>query len=472
MTQYNGFERLDSIYVMARIMRQHRLWHSREQVQTDLKMHAAVNAAVLVCPPDDQHRLILEWPHIADDDKRQIAYTRDARAGEENRQVMTSIGKYLRRHFSRMTDHVLRDIVALHTPNNVEFKFLRTVAEMCDAVDNGPYSCMCNRYTSDPDRWTDPDNITKGHHPYEAYDPELGWHMAVAMEGDQITGRALCYGEMYVRTYKWVSPNSSTTDERLDAWLQEQGYAKEVGWGYGTAFKHIPLNHHRYAFVAPYIDGYHNNVVIKGDKLVLVAEDDLDDGDVYYECRNTQGVPTRQEVSRGVTCEDCGESVAEDDAHYVGRCEDRCVCDSCRDDNYTYAYTRRGCTAYIDSDDVVEVDGEYYDTTCLSDNNIVRLADGDCTHVDNAIYVGRRGEWYLIDDCTYCEHSGEHEVSDDCVRLHDGEFAHEDDAWLCEHSGEYYLNDTEGIRYETECGKTVHIDYADEYAPTTEAEGE
>jgi hypothetical protein len=35
----------------------------------------------------------------------------------------------------------------------------------------------------------------------------------------------------------------------------------------------------------------------------------------------------------------------------------------------------------------------------------------------------------------------------------------------------WYLDEDAGIRYETECGKLVHIDYADEYAPTT-TEGE
>ena len=153
MSKYNGFEMLEIVEAARRIVYHTRLWHRREQQLTDFNYHAAVRAAISVCRPADWHLLLLEWPHIADDDHRQIAYTRDERKGEENRQTMTSVGKYLKRHFPDMSDHVLRDIVALHTPHNVEFKFLRTTAEMVHAVDTGPYSCMCARYAGGSDRW-------------------------------------------------------------------------------------------------------------------------------------------------------------------------------------------------------------------------------------------------------------------------------------------------------------------------------
>ena len=108
----------------------------------------------------------------------------------------------------------------------------------------------------------------------------------------------------------------------------------------------------------------------------------------------------------------------------------------------------------------------YYDSNYLSDNNIVELHDGDYAHQDDAVYIDRLDEWHLTDDCTYCEHSNEYELDGDCVVLHSGEHAHEDDAWMCEHTGDYYLNeDEEEYKYETECGKTIHIDHADQYIP-------
>lgn len=466
MRKYNGFEMLEWIEMLKPILARHRDWHRREQRQTE--MHPAVIAAVTVCRPADWKGMVLEWPHIADDDRRQIAYTRDERKGEENRQTMTSVGKYLKRHFPDMSDHVLRDIVALHTPHNVEFKLLRTMPEMLHAIDTGPYSCMCSRYSSgSTDRWTHSQSVTGGHHPYEVYDPELGWHMAVAVEGNAVTGRALCVDKMYVRTYKAEGDYGSTTDERLDAWLQSQGYDKERSWEYDTLFKHIPLQ--RRYFVAPYIDGNQYHVVIDGAHLHLVDPSDLDDGDDYYECRSTSGTPTQQTVSNNsVRCEDCDESMDEDDACTVDIYEDRTVCSCCRYNNWVWAYSFRGRERYVPSDRAVYVCDNYYDTDYLSENNIVELVDGDYAHQNDACYIERLDQYHLVNDCTHCEHSNEYELSDDCVQLHDGEYAHTDDCWQCEHSDEWYLVEVDSMT--TECGKLIHPAYAEHY--TTETEGE
>ena len=470
MRKYNGFEMLEIMEAARRILFTTRRWHRREQAETDFDYHAAVRAAITVCRPADWQLLLLEWPHIADDDRRQIAYTRDERKGEENRQTMTSIGKYLKRHFPDMSDHVVRDIVALHQPNNVEFKFLRTTPEMLHAIDTGPYSCMCSRYSGGSnDRWTHSQSVTYGHHPYEVYDPELGWHMAVAVEGNEVTGRALCMDNVYVRTYKACGEHGSTTDERLDAWLQSQGYYKRSSWDYDTLFKHIPLQ--RRYFVAPYIDGNQYHVVIDARGwLRLVDPSDLDDGDEYYECRNTSGTPTQETAHTGTSqCEDCDDWIDEDDACTVGVSEDRCVCESCRENNWVWAYTWRGRERYVPSDNVIYVGDNYYDLDYLSENNIVELPNGDYACQDDTCYIERLDQYYLLDDCVHCEHSDEYELSADCVQLPDGEYAHVNDAWECEHSNEYYLNEVDSMM--TECGKLIHPQYAAEYAPTT-TEGE
>jgi len=187
--------------------------------------------------------------------------------------------------------------------------------------------------------------------------------------------------------------------------------------------------------------------------------------DARWRCDNTDG--TADELG-GRTCEDCGDRIPEDDGYWTGRGEDHLVCESCCDDHYAYVYGRRGSQYYVHEDDAVRVDATAtpYDVNYLSDNNIVELHDGDYAHTDDAVYIDRLDEWHLTDDCTYCEHSNEYERADDCVVLHSGEHAHEDDVWMCEHTGDYYLNeDEEEYKYETECGKTIHIDHADQYIP-------
>jgi len=429
------------IYDLAKILRRSRPWHYREQ--TKGKMHPAIYAALAYARPDRWHRLVLEWPRQSEVDVAQIAYTRDEAYGEADRQLRTSVSKYLTRHFSNIPSNIIRDISARYV--NGKFKFVHTMAEMLDVIINGPSSCMGGK---------DADYFHDTHHPYEAYDPALGWHMAVYQEADgSFSGRALCNAKTYVRTYRASSASYSQTDDRLVQWLQEQGYAKECGWE-GFKLKRIDVRNNN-GFLAPYLDGDFKGLT---DDMEIV---DSGDSDAVWKCDNTDG--TADEV-HGRSCEDCGDRVAEDDGYWTGRGEDHLVCDHCCDNHYSHVYGRRGGQYYIHDDDVVRVGSEHYDCNYLSDNNIVQLEDGDYAHTDDACFVERHSEWYLTDSCVYCDHSSEYELTDECVQLHDNEWAHQDDAFLCEHSSEWYLDDN-GDRYETECGKTVHIDHADHYAP-------
>jgi hypothetical protein len=430
------------IYYLTNILRRTRRWHYREQTRD--KMHPAIYAAISHAKPDNWHQLILEWPRQSSVDVAQIAYTRDEKYGEADRQLRTTVSKYLTRHFSNIPSNIIRDISAKYV--NGKFKFVHTMAEMLNVIINGPSSCMGGK---------DADYFHDNHHPYEAYDPALGWHMAVYQEADgSFSGRALCNGMTYVRTYRASSSTYSQTDDRLVQWLQEQGYAKECGWS-GFKLKRIPVRNNS-GFLVPYLDGDDKGLT---DDMTIV---DSNDSDAVWRCDNTDG--TADEI-HGQTCEDCAERIGEDDGYWTGRCEDHLVCDCCLENNYSRVYGRRGDQYYVHNDDAVCVNDTYYDCHYLSDNNIVELHDGDYAHTDDAVYIDRDSEWRLTDDCTYCEHSNEYEVTDECVQLHDNEWAHQDDAFLCEHSDEWYIDDIE-IKYETQCGKTVHIDYADLY--TTE----
>ena len=99
-----------------------RPWH--RDLQERFSLHPAVVKALnsgLV--PDDWKLLTLEWPHVSETDESRLAYTRDERGGLENRQVITAVGKYLRRHFPSASDHAIRDLVALYGGGDSQFKF-------------------------------------------------------------------------------------------------------------------------------------------------------------------------------------------------------------------------------------------------------------------------------------------------------------------------------------------------------------
>ena len=386
--------------------------------------------------PRDWHQLLLEWPHVAQTDRERLAYTRDERSGEADRQVITSVGKYLHRHFD-LPDHIIRDAVALYVGGTDTYKMLHTVDEIVHAVNNGPHSCMC---------WSDRsfvrcyDGVDR--HPYAVYDPQYGWHMAVriAPSGD-IVGRALLNTDDADDTKYWVrsfgkqeGSSYSHSDEKLEAWLKSQGYRKRDGWAEGQRLAYIPLREDH--FLAPYLDGDNTCAELDGGKLTIAYEGE-------YNLRNTDGTPDCQ---GSVNCGDCGDRCNEDNLTYVGYHEDHGVCQCCLD-YYTYATGRRGNQYYVHNDSAVEVDGDWYDSEYLGDNDIVELANGDYRHSDKAVLCTDDDEWYADDDedLVYCEYDSQYHLVHNCVDTEDEGWVHKDDAWQCTGSDRWYSDNTDYV---------------------------
>jgi hypothetical protein len=420
-------------------------WHRREQDKGDI--HPAVVRACNHAWPTDLAQLVLEWPRASKEGEHRIAYTRDEKYGDADRQLTLSVSKYLTRHFPTLSSDRIRDISARYC--EASFSIVNTMPQMLDAIINGPGSCMAK----EADYF---DNLD-GQHPYEAYDPKYGWSMALVTEGPTITGRALLNDNKWVRTYRRKEDchgqrsSYSDVDERLTAWLGDQGYTQISGW---RRFKLAQLEaSNSCGFVAPYIDGSSQQVNLCGNHLEIVA-----DGE--YLCNNTNG--DADEVS-GNTCEDCDDRISDDETYRVYRAEDRCVCESCRDNNYTYVYGRNGRQYYVDNDDVVEVDGEYYHDNYLDDNSIVRTHDGEYYHRDDVVFIEGVDEYYPAESDLVCyTEEGEWELRADCVELENGEWCLIDDAWCCDHTGDYYATaDHDPVT--TKCGKMVHPDHADQY---------
>jgi len=192
-------------------------------------------------------------------------------------------------------------------------------------------------------------------------------------------------------------------------------------------------------FLAPYIDGEAQYVYPQDGKLLITS-----DSDDTFECTNTNGVSNNTDR---VECEDCGDSMDEDDSYWVGRWEDRRICCSCCDNDYTHAYSQNGNQHYIHNDDVTHINGEYYDVNYLHDNDIVTLADGDYEHIDNTVFIESCGEHYRDDDSDVCyaEDTQQHELTDDC--------------WMCEETNKWYTNETDYVEVD---GCKYHPDDAPE----------
>ena len=429
----------DSFHTLIRVVRWSRDWFRREQDRYDI--HPTITTLMLnIARPKDWHRVVLEWPHVSLSDPARIAYTRDDKSGYADRQVVTSLGKYIRERWdhSDLPDHVLRafvdDYVVRHT-NSCEW-LEPDVYEYINAVQNGPNSCMrWDGFDSDEDQ---------NYHPYRCYDPKYGWRMAVRRNGNKdIVGRALAldhpkFGKVYVRTFKAENDNPhgggySYSDEKLQAFLESDGYKRRDGYPEGAKLYTRDLRNGY--FLGPYVDGemHHASLNLQedGERYFVL------DRDGEFELRETNG---RVEEAERSTCDCCGGRFHDDDLRTVGRHEDTQVCEGCIDSDYTYVEnaTRWG-GAYIHNDDVFEsvegdtlTDSEY----CLRDYVYLNCGqyEGQYTNTDNSV-CDVNGEYWHEDDigeglvclCDGSTHSGEYIAQVDAIEDIEGNYWHEDD---------------------------------------------
>lgn len=425
--------------------------------------------------PVDWHQLLLEWPHISQDDETLIAYCRNEAAlthfvetSSSTRQTKTSIGKYLARHWPHVADHKRRDVAGTFSPEHYEI--WEGVERLITAVELGPKTCMKSTSQSIPfntrhnrelqDYLRDPAaNLPPPwhKHPYSVYTPEHGWAIAVRLDRakpNEVLGRCLLHkpSETYVRSFKRGDCESaySYSDEKLEHWLETQGYTKEGGW---TGCTFAKVDHPCGGYMAPYIDG--NDVYAAN---VVEHFEITDNSDGNLKCENTDGTMSAEEEDDEEdtigTCEDCDETVYDgsSDHIYVGRDRDTLICRHCAQD-YSYVtgagHHGRHNEYYVHDDNVLTVGDEAYDEENLPDY-IVQLHNDDWVNTNDTEYVETvDNEWYPEDECVqtsdvdgddtgdwypadderivYCADSC-YRLKDDCVQVgnHTGDWHHAD----------------------------------------------
>lgn len=368
--------------------------------------------------PCDFRALALEWPHTSVTDPQRIAYTRNVSHGEQDRQTVTNLGKYLRRHFD-LPDHVIRDIVAANAP--VEVKITYDKEEMIRIVTSGPASCMSYDFAD------------LSAHPYEVYDPSYGWGMAyMEDEEGKVIARALIYegvarGEehkCYVRTYSGKDSNGFTQrSEGMEHKLQEMGYKSVCGWPEGAKLARIEDGG---TYIMPYLDG---------------CNDHVDDCGHYFEITYSCGMDATSSagyIEDLENCENCHELYSRGDLHSVGRHDDTQVCEGCL--NYYYVYTVG--EYYEHEDEVIQTEcGDYIPKDELDDYDVVVVGGG---------YFGHR--YFYADDCVDVLDIGwvpEDELDEAGVVMLDREYqgylhAHEDDVVQLRSGGFLHMDDTDG----------------------------
>jgi hypothetical protein len=405
--------------------------------------HEVIEEILIKFNPENFPLLVAEYPHRSVNNSANVAYTRDIRSGSNDRQVSTSFGKYIRKHFPSLKDHEVRDYAT--KVNTDKFELWDTLDDIVKSVQLGPRSCMQwdQSYTPGSESYD-----VENKHPYLAYDPALGWKAAVRLrETDNIIlGRALVYeteefGKGFVRSYK-RGTDYSYSDEFLEVWLKDQGYEHWGEWPEGTELRYIT---NKSSFLAPYLDGDNQRVDdYPSSKILKVSESG------EYTLDNTDGYPAEEDNSEYCSC--CDEYHDEDDMRNTEDGQYDRVCQWCLDGQFVEAIGFRGRIVTIHEDNVVYCDwnGENYDRDYLDENGITELYNGEYAPVNDCITHGISGEHYIL--CHVKEDSDMIIIDDYCYDM--------SDVFFCEGSKEYYvLEEVDPVQIDD---KFYHPDYAPE----------
>lgn len=444
---------------------EHEWWYNRYYQENATPLHPVVESFVQQWRPLNWQQLLLEWPHVSKADPAQLAYTPSQRYGEDDRQLRTSIGKYLNKHWPHVADHLRRDAVAAYSMD--EMQFVHTTPEIIQGIEMGPRSCMQSGYGTIPFNERDHSRMVNWfadneneepdwtRHPYCVYAPEHGWHMAIRKKDGVFLGRALCLSfngtNVFVRTYskRSADDSQSSSDHTLEQWLANKGYEKRSEWPNGA--KLLRMEHPtKGGLFAPYIDGSDTcarKVDDDGEFLVVNTHDGA------LTCDNTDGtVEVSEEPEPDYYCNDCGRAIFEDDdRHYVGPDEDQVVCGGCIN-NYTYV---RGSARwgnyreyYVPDRDAVELQcGRYSIDEDNPPEGVVQLENGELAELDDTVRID--GEYYLSEDEDVVELANEWD---------DNTHALKDNCWQCEGSGNWYHDDDTDDQVELDDG-TYHRDH-------------
>jgi hypothetical protein len=464
----------EDLNALATIIRKSREWHQREQLRYPL--HPLIYKALGLKRPLDWHLVVLEWAHTSVGDNSKIAYTQSERKGVDDRQTVTSAGKYLKKHWPDLPDNVIRDLVNEHI-TSVEgcCKFLEQVtSETVRSVQHGPTSCM---------KWDEDTIDSCGAHPYETYAAELGWRAAVRLNPrGEIAGRVLVHdgsnmhnrvkGKMcMVRSFRAEDDcphrtGYSHSDEKLEAWCVSQGVANLSSWPVGTPLARIASEHRDYEVVLPYLDGKRTYVTPDWGSNLYICNEETSG----YHAEDTDGGYEEHcgEDENTFCCDVCGNHCDEDDRVYVEseeidvctRCIDACFTRSERDGyirDESVARSRDGTVWHENNDppegQVLLEHGRYEgDYDC--EDSVIFDIDGESWHVRD---IGSAdGIVYL---CDGADNAGEYVERSDAVQVGDDWYQDTDDAITLatqgEEAGTYILKDASVVDI---AGETWHED--------------
>lgn len=171
-------------------------WLKREWLRIEQKIYPEPTEAV-----DALNKLTPQYAlHISKLDPEYVAYTPDKVFGESDRQLKTSLGKFVAKYYPHLKDEVVQGLVADHLGElNCEFEIL-TGEAITEVYLNGGGTKACMSKSEESFYGLD------GHHPTEAYHaPNISMAVLRGKDG-QVTARCMLYtpsdtDKRFIRVY-------------------------------------------------------------------------------------------------------------------------------------------------------------------------------------------------------------------------------------------------------------------------------
>lgn len=411
--EYSNFKRMHLFRIIARKIPE-KVPHVVALVAQDLKFVADE----WKFPPWENEGWALDswqfWahaPHVSEVDPTMVAFNESNAKLVKNVQTRMKPGKYLKRFYPHLSDEAVREwshkFDKLGRKNQLEFignddpcGWVEAYRYAVQASDSGYTSCM------------------HGENCVEVYAcPGNGLRLAVLRnDNGDVIARAIVKGDEYfVRAYTNRDEISANTFIQI---LESNGFTQDFDMA-GVKLRYIERGN---SFVCPYIDGDTDTADVCGDYVLIRS-----DGE--YVVKNTGGRASRNEPE--YCCDICGDECDEDDLYYV-ECDDRRICQSCCEDNYVYAYGRRGNQGDYRREDCVRcrTDGEWYVEAYANSNGVYECAYTNDWY-DESDLVSTMDGLVNSDDAVKLDHEdsegNEYACPGNEATLSDGTVCHEDD---------------------------------------------
>lgn len=354
--------------------------------------------------------------HIPKDDKNKglVAFADTTAKLHSDRFTVMRPGRYLTQYFKdKLSEeeikHWAAQYTALFEPAVLQFIEGNDAAGWERVYDEGPQSCM------------------KGESCVRVYAHDKSvLRLAYQTQGECIISRCIVREDKkeYIRVYP---SQDCTANTALRMALEALGYTE--GNLRGVLLRAIETNYGE-GYVCPYLDSGDGafspcvELTYKdGKEYLVVGSDGMD-------AQTTSGVADDNRRD----CDDCGDSVHEEDTYYVEH-GDRTVCESCYNDNYTSAIGRHGHEVAAPNDEVIhcESDDYYYVERYASDNDVYQCEQsGDYYKLEDLVNTSRGllHTDYCVELCITDSDGNDWAHKDDVVETHDGRTIHKDDAVL------------------------------------------